>query len=212
VALEENVLLHIENDSNPEQGQERASNNSLRKKILAFIQKYAPWYYIFLFFYGNTLIFNSTSDCATNAPILNKLAVTYIIFQYIGFSLPVLVCSSILCICCSALCCAGVRVYQGYRQALVSQEIITQLPVKKYPTELASDPECTICMCAYENGSEIIELDCSKMHHFHAECIKKWLSVNGICPICRMSLQEMKKKKAEREKEAKRRNPRGKKQ
>ena len=31
-------------------------------------------------------------------------------------------------------------------------------------------------------------------HHFHADCIKKWLKVNGICPICRTKLEDMKKK------------------
>ena len=28
-------------------------------------------------------------------------------------------------------------------------------------------------------------------HHFHADCITKWLKVNGVCPICRKKLEEM---------------------
>eukprot|EP00005_Dracoamoeba_jomungandri_P009220 CAMPEP_0174272002 /NCGR_PEP_ID=MMETSP0439-20130205/49746_1 /TAXON_ID=0 /ORGANISM="Stereomyxa ramosa, Strain Chinc5" /LENGTH=273 /DNA_ID=CAMNT_0015362323 /DNA_START=1 /DNA_END=819 /DNA_ORIENTATION=+ len=32
--------------------------------------------------------------------------------------------------------------------------------------------ECTICLCEYEEGEEMVELQCS--HTFHSDCIKDW--------------------------------------
>ena len=32
---------------------------------------------------------------------------------------------------------------------------------------------------------EIVRLPCAKAHCFHAECINKWLTAYGTCPICR---------------------------
>jgi len=76
-------------------------------------------------------------------------------------------------------------------QVPATENIINNLPTKKFPTEFPGDPECRICMCEYAEGEDIIQLQCSNLHHFHADCIKKWLKVNGICPICRKKLEEI---------------------
>jgi len=33
-------------------------------------------------------------------------------------------------------------------------------------------------------------------HHYHDECLKKWLKINGLCPICRGKIEEDKGRRA----------------
>ncbi|KAB2637335.1 E3 ubiquitin-protein ligase [Pyrus ussuriensis x Pyrus communis] len=57
------------------------------------------------------------------------------------------------------------------------------------PTEhvlSAEDAECCICLCAYEDGTELRELPCC--HHFHCTCIDKWLQINATCPLCKFNI------------------------
>nr|XP_043626104.1 E3 ubiquitin protein ligase RIE1-like [Erigeron canadensis] len=49
------------------------------------------------------------------------------------------------------------------------------------------DVDCSICLDLYENGSEINLLPCK--HNFHAACIRKWLSIKRICPLCKQELK-----------------------
>ncbi|KAL1459116.1 hypothetical protein WDU94_011123, partial [Cyamophila willieti] len=45
----------------------------------------------------------------------------------------------------------------------------------------SSQEECIICM--YELGVRTTTLDCK--HVFHTQCIKQWLSLDSVCPICK---------------------------
>ncbi|KAF3582049.1 hypothetical protein DY000_02028812 [Brassica cretica] len=66
--------------------------------------------------------------------------------------------------------------------------IMTQLGVDS-PSErvLSSDEaECCICLCDYEDGTELRELSCR--HHFHEACIDKWLRINATCPLCKFNI------------------------
>ncbi|KAJ4892394.1 RING/U-box superfamily protein [Raphanus sativus] len=66
--------------------------------------------------------------------------------------------------------------------------IMTQLGVDS-PSErvLSSDEaECCICLCDYEDGTELRELPCR--HHFHEVCIDKWLRINATCPLCKFNI------------------------
>ena len=42
---------------------------------------------------------------------------------------------------------------------------------------------CLICLQNYNNQDKIISLTCT--HFFHASCIKKWLEMKNICPLCK---------------------------
>ena len=42
---------------------------------------------------------------------------------------------------------------------------------------------CLVCTDDCEPGDELIVLTCH--HSFHADCIKRWLKVNAVCPACR---------------------------
>ncbi|KAG2423831.1 hypothetical protein HXX76_014991 [Chlamydomonas incerta] len=48
------------------------------------------------------------------------------------------------------------------------------------------EPQCTVCLCEYEEGERITQLPCK--HDFHTNCINKWLQTHYTCPICRVSL------------------------
>ncbi|XP_022980208.1 probable E3 ubiquitin-protein ligase ZFP1 [Cucurbita maxima] len=42
---------------------------------------------------------------------------------------------------------------------------------------------CIICQDHYQNHEKIGTLDCG--HEYHASCLKKWLTVKNVCPICK---------------------------
>ncbi|XP_047331305.1 uncharacterized protein LOC124934852 [Impatiens glandulifera] len=44
---------------------------------------------------------------------------------------------------------------------------------------------CVICQEKYEEYEKIGSLDCG--HEYHVDCIKSWLKINNICPICKSS-------------------------
>ncbi|KAK4378444.1 hypothetical protein RND71_000306 [Anisodus tanguticus] len=44
---------------------------------------------------------------------------------------------------------------------------------------------CCICREEYTTGDEMGMLDCG--HEFHSSCIKQWLMLKNLCPICKMT-------------------------
>lgn len=42
---------------------------------------------------------------------------------------------------------------------------------------------CIICQCDFDNQEKIGTLDCG--HEYHADCLKKWLQVKNVCPVCK---------------------------
>jgi len=42
---------------------------------------------------------------------------------------------------------------------------------------------CAVCMHDFEHEEELRSLHCT--HHFHKECIDKWLAVGTTCPVCK---------------------------
>lgn len=51
--------------------------------------------------------------------------------------------------------------------------------------ETSDDVKCAICLDT-EDNPEMEYLPCG--HGFHAKCCKDWLSINGLCPVCRTSV------------------------
>ena len=52
------------------------------------------------------------------------------------------------------------------------------------PSEFAGDnPRCEICMKPFIEGEDIAFLPC--LHGFHPDCIRRWMTVQKSCPICR---------------------------
>jgi len=50
---------------------------------------------------------------------------------------------------------------------------------KKQP----EDELCSICREEYNDNEELGILDCGHVHH--SDCIRKWLLLKNICPICK---------------------------
>lgn len=42
---------------------------------------------------------------------------------------------------------------------------------------------CAVCMADFDTSEELRSLNCT--HHFHKECIDKWLGVATTCPVCK---------------------------
>lgn len=51
--------------------------------------------------------------------------------------------------------------------------------------------ECSICLCSYEEGEELSQIQACR-HHFHRECLHKWVVASIVsttrwftCPLCK---------------------------
>ncbi|CAI9101910.1 OLC1v1000072C7 [Oldenlandia corymbosa var. corymbosa] len=51
--------------------------------------------------------------------------------------------------------------------------------------ESSNSEPCCVCQEDYTAGDDIGILNCG--HEFHTNCIKQWLSLKNICPICKMT-------------------------
>ncbi len=47
---------------------------------------------------------------------------------------------------------------------------------------------CIICAFDLKPNDKVIVLKCHYQHVFHSNCIKSWLEVKAICPVCRYDL------------------------
>jgi len=64
---------------------------------------------------------------------------------------------------------------------------INSIPTIKITSEQARDNlQCAICMDDFKENDEAKRLPCS--HHFHQDCISRWLRLHGTCPTCRVTL------------------------
>jgi len=48
-------------------------------------------------------------------------------------------------------------------------------------------PNCSICLCEYEHGDNLVCLPCS--HVYHDDCVSAWTSNHVRCPLCNFDLQ-----------------------
>ncbi|RWR83013.1 putative E3 ubiquitin-protein ligase HIP1 isoform X2 [Cinnamomum micranthum f. kanehirae] len=72
---------------------------------------------------------------------------------------------------------------------LIEETILKCLKQRKYASiAVGADADvdvvpCSICQEEYVEGEDLGTLDCG--HDFHTDCIKQWLMVKNICPICK---------------------------
>lgn len=68
----------------------------------------------------------------------------------------------------------------------LTQDVIAAIPYSKYVADNGATPSindpCVICRLDYEDGDFLSTLPCK--HQYHADCIKNWLQINKICPVC----------------------------
>ena len=74
---------------------------------------------------------------------------------------------------------------QTLKRSLTYYHTVPKIPRVKYKTTYGLNDECSICIEAFENESNVTKL--SKCGHvFHHECIHKWFvaSRSTRCPNC----------------------------
>ncbi|KAK1412347.1 hypothetical protein QVD17_33521 [Tagetes erecta] len=70
-------------------------------------------------------------------------------------------------------------------------DVITSIPILMYKDHdhgQEVNSECAVCLSSFEDNQMIRILPNCK-HHFHAECIDKWLGSQSSCPICRHEVE-----------------------
>mmetsp|Transcript_36128 Transcript_36128/g.84657 ORF Transcript_36128/g.84657 Transcript_36128/m.84657 type:complete len:285 (-) Transcript_36128:106-960(-) len=71
-----------------------------------------------------------------------------------------------------------------------SQTIIDQMPLLEFSSEMqATEKElsCAVCLSDFIEGDVLRQLPCS--HHFHKQCIDRWLKRNKVCPLCLQDIE-----------------------
>ncbi|KAL3644732.1 hypothetical protein CASFOL_009912 [Castilleja foliolosa] len=150
-----------------------------------------------------------------DAPHLYWLTLVFLAFDVIFAVFCVMLASLIgIALCCCLPCIiailyaiagqegaseADLSLLPKYRFQASKDEVLvdftagTLVPIEATSSYMANervlspeDAECCICLCAYEDGTEIHALPCD--HHFHSACIVKWLKMNATCPLCKYNI------------------------
>lgn len=80
-------------------------------------------------------------------------------------------------------------VFKNSTDVVECKDAAGELIVKRFKSELGSEEtwECSVCLCAVEEGDEIRELRCH--HLFHRVCLDRWVGYGRVtCPLCRSSM------------------------
>lgn len=149
-------------------------------------------------------------DLAHDSPQLYWLCIIFLGFDvfFVVFCVA-LACVIGIAVCC-CLPCIIALLYAVADQEGATKDDIEQLSKFKFRrvdnneklsggimTECGTDPpiehvlseddaECCICLSAYDDGVELRELPCG--HHFHCNCVDKWLYINATCPLCKYNI------------------------
>jgi len=76
----------------------------------------------------------------------------------------------------------------GPLQRQLSEEEISCLPTVSAAEAERHQQSCSICLEAYEKQEVLYSLHCG--HHFHTNCLVRWLRRSGVCPLCRSQCAE----------------------
>lgn len=63
-----------------------------------------------------------------------------------------------------------------------------QIQVSDNGNDEEEAPSCCICLCEYEKGEKLYQLQCG--HVYHAECINSWCSNHVRCCLCNFDLDQ----------------------
>ncbi|KAK1555716.1 hypothetical protein Q3G72_030449 [Acer saccharum] len=70
---------------------------------------------------------------------------------------------------------------------LSEETVMNRLKQRKYSIPVGSSQQetepCCVCQEEYDDGDGLGTLECG--HDFHTHCIKQWLLLKNICPICK---------------------------
>ncbi|XP_024541343.1 E3 ubiquitin-protein ligase At1g63170 isoform X1 [Selaginella moellendorffii] len=193
-----------------------ASDNSgvgrlVEKFKIALDCFFAVWFVV-----GNVWIFGGHSS-SREAPNLYRLCIVFLTFSCIGYAMPFILCATICCCLPCIIALLGFREEQAQNRG-ASAEVIAALPTYKFKSRPSSeskdgsesdsegsneggfvaagtdkeravsadDAVCCICLARYRDGEPLRELSCT--HHFHVDCVDKWLKINASCPLCKLDV------------------------
>lgn len=137
--------------------------------------------------YGNFYYYTCDS-CEDTCPMLNDLAYVLIVMGYCQILMPCLV------ICCVFMCLNVLIIILSRttpsHQHPATEEIINNLPCDEFKPGVAdSVQECAICSDTFKESEKVTVLPCGSQHIFHETCIKTWIRINSVCPMCRTPIQ-----------------------
>ncbi|KAK9085441.1 hypothetical protein Sjap_025852 [Stephania japonica] len=78
------------------------------------------------------------------------------------------------------------NVKTGLSEENISRSLKTRVHSSSCREDINCDMRetCIICQLDYENEENVGILECG--HEYHADCIKQWLTLKNVCPICKM--------------------------
>ncbi|GMP60006.1 hypothetical protein CsSME_00023050 [Camellia sinensis var. sinensis] len=147
--------------------------------------------------------------------LMLPICTVFLMFSFIGYAMPFILCSMICCCLPCIISFLGVRDDMN-RMRGATEETINALPTHKFKSKekgsrnsrdsnsgaddggfvaagteterviSGEDAVCCICLARYADDDELRELPCS--HFFHTECIDKWLKINATCPLCKFEI------------------------
>lgn len=152
----------------------------------------ADFFWTAWFLLGNIWL-DSTGVC----PLLHSTMVALLAVSFVGLLAPFLA-ATLICACLPCLM-ASVQRHHEMLGAVApgagrgaSAEVLSALPTYEYGESGSrtfddeADASCCICLCEYENGETLTELECG--HHFHKSCLTEWATINASCPLCKRGI------------------------
>lgn len=143
--------------------------------------------YYLLLVWGSTIYF--VISCADS--FIYDVFLTFEIMAFCVIFLPAILCCG-LCLCAPCILCL-IRFLPPIQQGPAPARNTANLKFKKSQDVLFEDGDeklCGICFCEYELNEDVVILTCNNKHHFHKDCITKWIKINGSCPKCRKRVDE----------------------
>lgn len=67
----------------------------------------------------------------------------------------------------------------------INSSTAATINLEELPSTDQNNDSCIICQDEYEDNDRLGILECG--HEYHVDCLKKWLLVKNICPICKSS-------------------------
>ena len=126
---------------------------------------------------------------STSTPQVRKLATFLFFMESVFRLLPFFMLLLLLC-CMPCFLWLLPRVPAQVVGAATPQEVIdalTHFHFSESEEKGFGRPElCSVCLVDYEPADLVVRLNCG--HFFHSDCIRRWLGVSQVCPICRASV------------------------
>lgn len=149
---------------------------------------------IFIAVYGSILFYGSggASECRT---IHHGLYIYGIILQsiklsYLGLAFLIAACAIPFLMLVMYLRQPGVP---GASDSDIQKYIKTNrwtvpIPSNESRPTVATNKDCCVCTNEFQLQESVSQLPCS--HNFHETCIKRWLKLKRVCPLCRHDITE----------------------